>query len=143
MTNVNITLLHNVVSLHINIPKMRQYNTAVTSVNINLLQWVVSLYIINPNIQTKNLENSSSVLPWCQGFQKGITCGVTMSKPISRHPKSLKPKILYILDLPVNSDGDKKSYKDIQCTPMVPRIPKRYHMWGYNVQTSIKTPKIL
>ena len=26
---------------------------------------------------------------------------------------------------------------------MVPRIPKRYHMWGYNVKTTIKTPIIL
>ena len=29
----------------------------------------------------KNLEDSLIVLPWSQGFQKGITCRVAMSKP--------------------------------------------------------------
>ena len=54
-----------------------------------------------------------------------------------------KSQFLDILDLPDHPDGDKISQKLFLCTPMVPRIPKRYHMWGHNVKTTIKTPIIL
>ena len=36
-----------------------------------------------------------------------------------------------ILDVPDHPDSDKKSWKLFLSIPMVPRIPKRYHVWGY------------
>ena len=55
----------------------------------------------------------------------------------------LKPQFLDIVDLPDHPDGDQKSWKLFQSIHMVPRIPKRCHMWAYNVKNPIKTPKIL
>ena len=39
--------------------------------------------------------------------------------------------------------SDQKSCTPLQSTHNIPRIPKRYHMWGYNEKSPIKTPKIL
>ena len=54
-----------------------------------------------------------------------------------------KPHVFDILDLPVLCNGDKKSCTPFQDTHNVPRIPKRYHMWGYNYEIHINTAKIL
>ena len=48
-----------------------------------------------------------------------------------------------IPDLPDLPDGDQKSCTPFQSTHNFPRIPKRYHMWGYNAKIPIKTAKIL
>ena len=52
-------------------------------------------------------------------------------------------QFLDFLDPPDHPDGDQNSWKHFLSTPMVLRIPKQYHMWGYNGEIPIKTPKIL
>ena len=76
-------------------------------------------------MMTKKPGNTSWALPWSQGFQKGIICGVTMTKSQSRFPKSSKsPFFLYsgpswsswwqpkiLKTLPEHSHGPKDSKK--------------------------------
>ena len=66
-----------------------------------------------------------------------------MTKSTSRLPKSSKtPVFFYIFDLPDHPDGVHKSWKPFLSTPLVPTIPKRYHMLGYNDKIHIKISKI-
>ena len=48
-----------------------------------------------------------------------------------------------ILDLSDHPDGVQKTWKPFLSTSLVPRIPKRCHMFGFNDKNHIKTPKIL
>ena len=45
-------------------------------------------------------------------------------------PNPQNHQFLDILDPPDHPDGDQKSWKQLLSTPMIPRVPKRYHMWG-------------
>ena len=69
--------------------------------------------------------------------------GYNYKMPIKTLKILQNPSVLDILDIPDHPDGDQKSENYFQSTPMVPRIPKRYHMYGYNDKMPIKTPKIL
>ena len=53
------------------------------------------------------------------------------------------PMFWDIPDLPDLPDGDQKSCTSYQSTHNFPRIPKTYHMWGYNAKRPIKTAKVL
>ena len=59
--------------------------------------------------------------------------GVTMSLSASIHPKSSKTLFLDIFDLPDHPEGDQKLCKQFLNNFCGPRIPKRYHIGGYNV----------
>ena len=59
-------------------------------------------------------------------------------------PKILQiPQFLDILDVPDHPDDDEKSLKYFLNIPLVPRIPKKYHMCVYNDTIPIKIPQIL
>ena len=59
-------------------------------------------------------------------------------------PKILQnPSFWDILDLPDRPYGVQKSWKHFLSTPLVPRIPKRHHMGGFNDKIPINTPEIL
>ena len=49
-----------------------------------------------------------------------------------------KTRIGDILSIPDHPDGVKKSGKHFLITPMVPRILKRYHMYGHNDKNTTK-----
>ena len=51
--------------------------------------WILLTFLIILMV-TKIPEKTSWVLPWSQGFQNSIICGVAMVKFPSRHPKSSK-----------------------------------------------------
>ena len=77
----------------------------------------------------------SIVFSWSQGFQKGITCQVTMLNFI------IAPRILQNLyDRPNN---DKKSGILFHYVPMILPLPKMYPKLDYNDNTSINVLKIL
>ena len=66
--------------------------------------------------------------PWV--FQKGIICEILMKKSILIHPKHQKSSylgIFYPLDPP---NGVKNFIIPFLNIPLVPTIPKRYHMLG-------------
>ena len=57
--------------------------------SLTLVFWTFLTFLIILMV-TKYPRNYSYVLPWSQGFQKGIICRVIMSKPPLRHSKSSK-----------------------------------------------------
>ena len=68
-----------------------------------------SCFGLNFIILIKSPAHPSRVHTASQRFQKGIICGVTMTKAPSRHPKSSKTHVLDIPDIPKLHYSDQMS----------------------------------
>ena len=59
----------------------------------------------------------SRIAALCQNLHQGIQIPV-------------KPKFILCFHLPNHFDGDKDYYLYYQTTPLIPRVPKQYRLWG-------------